>query len=84
MHTVEPDFRVERMRPEDFGENVVLAREVGWPDTEGDWHVIHEAAIFFGARANGNLVTQGRFVSHDVRGRLNSPRSQLAPLPLPW
>lgn len=53
------DFRVERLAIDVIRQNVALAHEVGWPDTEGDWTVIHEGAMVVGAWAEGGLVGQG-------------------------
>ena len=50
---------VERVPRERLAENVELAREVGWPDTEADWEVMHEGALVLGIRAEGALVAQG-------------------------
>jgi len=43
----------------DIPSNVRLARDVGWPDTDGDWRVVHEGAIVVGLRAGASLVAQG-------------------------
>jgi GNAT superfamily N-acetyltransferase len=53
------DFSVERLATDAIGRNVALAQQVGWPDTEGDWTVIHEGALVVGVWAEGSLVGQG-------------------------
>jgi GNAT superfamily N-acetyltransferase len=48
-----------RLTADAIGHNIALAHEVGWPDTQGDWAVIHEGAIVVGAWADGGLAGQG-------------------------
>jgi GNAT superfamily N-acetyltransferase len=52
-------FIVTRLTRESIGDNVALAHEVGWPDTEDDWNVIHEGALVVGVWVDGKLVAQG-------------------------
>jgi GNAT superfamily N-acetyltransferase len=53
------DFAIEAMFSSEIPANVTLAHEVGWPDDDADWRVIHEAALVLGARKGGHWVGQG-------------------------
>lgn len=53
------DLRLQRLTVEHLADNVVLARAVGWPDTESDWTVLHAGAWVLGAWLDGTLVGQG-------------------------
>jgi len=57
--TTVTELSVTRLTIDDIEDNVALAREVGWPDTESDWTVLHRGAIVVGVRAEGGLVGQG-------------------------
>jgi GNAT superfamily N-acetyltransferase len=48
-------------------ENVALALEVGWPDDEEDWRVVHEAAWVVGVRRERRLIGQGALGFYDDR-----------------
>ncbi|MES1174308.1 MAG: GNAT family N-acetyltransferase [Myxococcales bacterium] len=50
---------LELLSRSSISENVALSNAVGWPDTEAEWQVIHDAALVFGARSGGQLVGQG-------------------------
>jgi len=54
-----PEVEVASLSLDDRADNVSLARDVGWPDTEGDWNVIHAGAHVVGVRVGGRLVGQG-------------------------
>jgi hypothetical protein len=67
---------VTRLTIDDIGDNLALAREVGWPDTESDWSVIHRGAIVVGVRAEGSLVGQGAL---GVYGQAGTNRAECQP-----
>src|SRR5688500_17635957 len=50
---------IERLGAPDIPRNVALSRSVGWPDVEGDWRVLHEAALVLGIRAESGLLARG-------------------------
>ena len=52
---------LERLSAPDIHANLALARAVGWPDTENDWQVVHEAALVLGlrSRSEARLLGQG-------------------------
>src|SRR5450432_1185264 len=50
---------VETLSTADIASNVRLCNSVGWPDTEAEWRVIHEAALVLGVRRDGQLLGQG-------------------------
>jgi GNAT superfamily N-acetyltransferase len=50
---------VEQLSGADIAQNVALSNSVAWPDTEGEWRVLHEAALVLGVRGDGALVGQG-------------------------
>jgi GNAT superfamily N-acetyltransferase len=54
-----PNIVVETLSAGDIPSNLALSRSVGWPDTEAEWQVIHEAALVLGVRREGRLVGQG-------------------------
>ena len=43
---------------------------MGWPDTEAEWRVIHEAALVFGVRQGGELVGQGALGLYEGAGSI--------------
>jgi GNAT superfamily N-acetyltransferase len=53
------EFTVEVLSAADIPRNVALSQSVGWPDTESEWRVIHEAALVLGVQRGGELVGQG-------------------------
>jgi GNAT superfamily N-acetyltransferase len=53
------DLVVEPLFPAEISANVALAQQVGWPDDEADWRVLHEAALVLGVRRAGQLVGHG-------------------------
>lgn len=56
--------------PDSIRESVALAREVGWPDTESDWVVMHEGAHVVGAWVDGALVGQGALGCYGTAGTI--------------
>jgi GNAT superfamily N-acetyltransferase len=54
-----PELTAEVLSAEDLPHNVALSNAVGWPDTEAEWRVIHQAALVLGVKRNGELVGQG-------------------------
>ena len=50
---------VETLSTADIASNLRLCNSVGWPDTEAEWRVIHEAALVLGVRRDGQLLGQG-------------------------
>jgi GNAT superfamily N-acetyltransferase len=56
---------IELLSPAMIPENVALAHEVGWPDDDADWRVIHEAGFVLGARRDGRLIGQGVLGSYE-------------------
>jgi GNAT superfamily N-acetyltransferase len=54
-----PDLEIARLGLDDRANNVALARDVGWPDTEGDWNAVHAGALVVGVWAGERLVGQG-------------------------
>jgi len=54
-----PEFEVVRLGLDDRARNVALARDVGWPDTEGDWSAVHAGARVVGVWDGERLVGQG-------------------------
>lgn len=56
---------VETLFPAEIPANVALALEVGWPDDEADWRVVHEAAVVLGVRAEGRLIGQGALGAYE-------------------
>ena len=59
------ELAVTRLSPADIPSNVALSNSVGWPDTDSEWRVIHEAALVFGVRRDGLLVGQGALGAFD-------------------
>jgi len=53
------ELAVEALSSADLPRNVALSQSVGWPDTESEWRVIHQAALVLGVKRNGELVGQG-------------------------
>jgi GNAT superfamily N-acetyltransferase len=54
----------------DIGDNVALARAVGWQDAESDWRVLHDAAVVLGIRRQGVLVAQGALGTYGHAGTI--------------
>jgi len=50
---------VESLSRANISENVALSNSVGWPDTDAEWQVIHDAALVLGVRHQGELLGQG-------------------------
>jgi len=50
---------VQALTLADIARNVALSRSVGWPDTESEWAVIHQAARVLGVEREGELIGQG-------------------------
>jgi GNAT superfamily N-acetyltransferase len=50
---------IERLTASDVPKNVALSRSVGWPDVEGEWRVLHDAAEVLGIRSGEQLLAQG-------------------------
>ena len=50
---------VEALSERDLLQNVALSNSVGWPDSESEWRVIHQAALVLGVRRGGELIGQG-------------------------
>ena len=59
------DLVIEPLSASEIPQNVALAQEVGWPDDDADWRVIHEAGLVFGARKAGQLAGQGVLVPYE-------------------
>jgi GNAT superfamily N-acetyltransferase len=56
---------IETLTSREIPDNIRLAAEVGWPDDEADWRVVHEAAVVLGARKEGRLIGQGALGLYD-------------------
>lgn len=56
---------VERLFPDEIPANLALATEVGWPDDEADWRVVHEASVVLGVRDAGRLIGQGALGAYE-------------------
>ncbi|HEY0468623.1 MAG TPA: GNAT family N-acetyltransferase [Polyangiaceae bacterium] len=50
---------VETLSVEDLPRNVALSNSVGWPDSEAEWRVIHQAALVLGVKRESDLIGQG-------------------------
>jgi GNAT superfamily N-acetyltransferase len=50
---------VETLVTADLPRNVALSHSVGWPDTDAEWQVIHQAALVLGVKRAGELLGQG-------------------------
>jgi len=61
---------IERLSPSDIPSNLQLSQSVGWPDTEAEWRVIHEAALVLGARRAGQLIGQGALGLYEGAGSI--------------
>jgi GNAT superfamily N-acetyltransferase len=61
---------VEILSAGDIPSNLALSRSVGWPDTEAEWQVIHEAALVLGVRREGRLVGQGALGLYEGSGSI--------------
>ena len=61
---------VETLSAADIPSNVRLSNSVGWPDTEAEWRVIHEAALVLGARRDGELIGQGALGLYEGAGSI--------------
>ncbi|HKO49601.1 MAG TPA: GNAT family N-acetyltransferase [Polyangiaceae bacterium] len=53
------EFTVEALSSVNIRHNLELSSTVGWPDTESEWRVIHQAALVLGVKHDGQLVGQG-------------------------
>jgi len=56
---VKEPIEIEQLGTADLPLNVALSHSVGWHDAEGEWRVLHEAAVVLGIRRQGRLVAQG-------------------------
>jgi GNAT superfamily N-acetyltransferase len=61
---------IETLSAADIPSNVQLCHAVGWPDTEAEWRVIHEAAVVLGVRRAGQLVGQGALGLYEGAGSI--------------
>jgi GNAT superfamily N-acetyltransferase len=61
---------VHRLGTGDIRENVGLAHAVGWHDSEGDWRVLHAAALVLGVRASVELIGQGALGAYGESGTI--------------
>jgi GNAT superfamily N-acetyltransferase len=61
---------VETLSAADIPSNVRLSNSVGWPDTEAEWRVIHDAALVLGVRRAGQLVGQGALGLYEGAGSI--------------
>jgi GNAT superfamily N-acetyltransferase len=61
---------IDTLTVADIASNVRLSQSVGWPDTEGEWRVAHEAALVLGVRRDAELVGQGALGSFEGAGSL--------------
>jgi GNAT superfamily N-acetyltransferase len=61
---------VETLSASDIPSNVGLCRSVGWPDTEAEWRVVHEAALVLGVRRAGQLIGQGALGLYEAAGSI--------------
>ena len=50
---------VDALSERDLLQYVALSNSVGWPDSESEWRVIHQAALVLGVRRGGELIGQG-------------------------
>jgi len=50
---------VEVLSAEDIRQNIALSNAVGWPASESEWRVIHEAALVMGVKRAGEMLGQG-------------------------
>lgn len=50
---------VEALSVLDLPRSVALSNAVGWPDSESEWRVIHQAALVLGVQRGAELVGQG-------------------------
>jgi GNAT superfamily N-acetyltransferase len=50
---------VRALSRDDLLRNLALSNSVGWPDTPGEWGVIHEAALVLGVEREDALIAQG-------------------------
>jgi len=53
------ELLLEELSSADLPQNVALSHSVGWPDTESEWRVIHQAALVLGVKRDGQLLGQG-------------------------
>lgn len=54
-----PELAVTRLSSAHIPSNVALSNSVGWPDSDAEWRVIHEAALVLGVWRDGLLIGQG-------------------------
>jgi GNAT superfamily N-acetyltransferase len=59
------ELEIEVLSVKDIAHNVTLSNSVGWPDSESEWRVIHEAALVLGVKLDGKLVGQGALGSFE-------------------
>jgi GNAT superfamily N-acetyltransferase len=59
------DLLVEPLYPQEMAANVALAQQVGWPDDEADWRVLHAAAVVLGVRRTGQLIGHGALAPYE-------------------
>ncbi|MBY0399844.1 GNAT family N-acetyltransferase [Myxococcota bacterium] len=64
------DLHFATVTPESIPASVALAHEVGWPDTESDWRVMHASAHVIGASGGGTLVGQGALGLYGASGTI--------------
>jgi hypothetical protein len=67
---------IETLSAAEISSNVQLSNSVGWPDTEAEWRVIHEAALVLGVRRAGQLVGQGALGLYEGAGSIASLLSE--------
>ena len=65
-----PGVVVETLSVADLPRNVALSNSVGWPDTESEWRVIHQAALVLGVKRDGVLIGQGALGLFDGCGSI--------------
>jgi GNAT superfamily N-acetyltransferase len=67
---MQPEMVVEQLSSADIPSNVSLSRAIGWPDTEAEWRVIHEAALVLGVRHEAQLIGQAALCLFEGAGSL--------------
>lgn len=64
------DLALEPLPRRTVGDNVALARAVGWNDVESDWRVLHDAALVLGAYDQRRLVAQAALGDYGTAGTI--------------
>jgi len=54
----------------DLPQNVALSQSVGWPDSESEWGVVHEAALVLGVKRDAELLGQGALGMFEASGSI--------------